>query len=79
MFNIGYNYLNIDPTISEHVTKLVLTKWPEEIVFVRKDLSAHQESASILKIICNEELPQSRPFPSCIASFLEKHFWARWW
>ena len=39
----------MDPTFSEHVTKLVLTKWQEEIVFVRKDLSAHQESASILK------------------------------
>ena len=64
----------MDPTFSEYVTKFVLTKWQEEIVFVRKDLSAHQESASILKIICNGKLPQSRPLPSCDASFLEKHF-----
>ena len=47
----------------------------EEIVFVEEDLSAHQESASSLNIICNGKLLESRPLPSCVvASFLEKHF-----
>ena len=47
----------------------------EEIIFVRKDLSGHQELASSVNITCNGKLSESRPLPSCVvASFLEKHF-----
>ena len=42
----------------------------EEIVFFTKDVPAHQESGSSLKIICNGKLWESRPVPFHVVSFI---------
>ena len=66
----------MDPTTSEHVTKLVLTKMAGRNCFRQKrPFSTPGVSQQCLKIICNGKLPQSRPLPSCIVvSFLEEAF-----
>ena len=47
----------------------------EEIVFFGNGLSAHQESASSLNIICNGKISGGRALPSCVvASFLKSYF-----
>ena len=47
----------------------------DEVVFAQNVPKYNQESTSILSIICNGKLSQSRPLPSCVVvSFLEKHF-----